>query len=86
MSDPKEETTILRRHLRAIEQHVDTMGASLKSERDRRKQIQPAAVAYQTMRKRTIDLLRFIKENPGSFIGRLEIEALLKGLPRTLDG
>ncbi len=76
VSDPNEETTVLRRHLRAIEAHVDLMASALKQARERRNQIMPAAVAYEVLRRR---IIAFAETMP-------EARKLLEGLPKTLNG
>lgn len=84
MADTAEEKTILNRHIKAIQRHVQILGEALRSERDRRKQIQPAAVAYQTLRQRVIALIR--QSEQGSYISAFDLKPMLKDLPKTLDG
>jgi hypothetical protein len=75
-----------RLHRRAVEEHVALMDGTLRQERERRKQLQTAAVAYETLRLRVLALRRVLTETPSAQVDPLTLDALLAGLPRTLNG
>lgn len=82
------DSQVCRKHLNAIAEHLTLMHQTVISERNRRKQIQPAAVAYQTLRRRVLEFWRMCKAQPGEelLFREDEIRSLIEDLPKTIDG
>jgi hypothetical protein len=79
--------------VKKIQEHIRVLEESLLLERDRRKQLQPGATAYQALRRSTLDVLKQTNEhlpwgtlNPRLALSLDRLEKVLAGLPRTLDG